>query len=92
MPTLTRSDALPEYHEYVDEGCEHYPLCLACPLPRCRFDVPGGIRSLHNRERDPVIVRDYWEFEVPVDAIARRYAISKRSVYRVVAGARRAVA
>jgi hypothetical protein len=88
MPIPVRADALPEFHQYVDEGCAHYPLCLACPLPCCRFDVPGGIRSLHNRERDPFIVRDYWELRLPVDVVADRYGVSTRTVFRVVGRAR----
>lgn len=30
----------PEQTSYVDNGCDIAPRCLACPLPRCRYDLP----------------------------------------------------
>ncbi len=37
-----RIDALPEHTRYNDNGCDLYPSCLRCPLPRCRYEEPGG--------------------------------------------------
>ena len=88
MPTLTRSDALPEFHQYVDEGCVFHSACLTCPALGCRFDTVGGLKALRNRERDPAIVQDYRELRLPADVVAQRYGVSKRTVWRVVAGAR----
>ena len=79
-----RSDALPEYQEYRDEGCDLFASCLSCPLLRCRYDVPGGVRALLNRERDHQIrmLRD--ESEITVDQIAARFRVSRRTVFRAL--------
>lgn len=52
-----RSDALPENVEYRDTGCEVSPTCLTCPLVTCRFDDPGGLRGILNRERNSRIMQ-----------------------------------
>ena len=79
-----RSDALPEYQEYRDEGCDLFASCLRCPLLRCRYDVPGGVRTLLNRERDHQIrmLRD--ESDLNVDEIAARFRVSRRTVFRAL--------
>ena len=40
-----REDALPENQDFRDTGCSLSPRCLDCPLPRCRYDEPGGARE-----------------------------------------------
>lgn len=78
-----REDALPEHTQYRDEGCEISPSCLRCPLPRCRYDEPGGIRSLLAEYRDREILRlraEGWS----VDDLARRFHVSRRSVFRIL--------
>ncbi len=50
--TRARSDALPEHAQYRDDGCDVHPHCLTCPLPRCRYDEPGGLRSVLIAGRD----------------------------------------
>ena len=79
-----RSDALPEHLEYRDEGCDLFASCLACPLQRCRYDVPGGVRALLNRERDHQIrvMRD--DSGLCVDDIAARFHVSRRTVFRAL--------
>lgn len=79
-----RSDALPEYQEYRDEGCDLFASCLRCPLQRCRYDVPGGVRALLNRERDHQIrlLRD--ASPITVDQIAARFRVSRRTVFRAL--------
>ena len=79
-----RSDALPEHQEYRDESCDLFASCLACPLQRCRYDVPGGVRALLNRERDHQIrvMRD--SSEMGVDEIAARFRVSRRTVFRAL--------
>lgn len=39
----TRSDSLPEFHDYQDTGCSVAPSCLACHLKRCIYEPDGGI-------------------------------------------------
>lgn len=78
-----RSDALPEEIQYRDDGCDIHPRCLTCPLPRCRYDEPGGLRAMLNAYRDEQVLalrRD----GAPVDQIAERYSLSRRTVFRIL--------
>jgi hypothetical protein len=83
-----REDALPENQEYRDTGCSLAPSCLDCPLPRCRYDQPGGARRLLTETRDEEIVRRRATERVPVETLARQYALSRRSVFRILRKAR----
>ncbi len=78
-----RADALPEYTRYRDDGCDIHPHCLTCPLPRCRYDEPGGLRGLLNAYRDRQIV-ELRRRGVPVDELAQRFGLSRRSIFRVL--------
>jgi transposase-like protein len=84
-----RRDALPEHTQYADTGCDVHPRCLTCPLVRCRYDEPGGARKLFSEDRDRAIVSMHRE-GAPVDAIARRFGVSRRTVFRALARERRA--
>jgi hypothetical protein len=79
-----RQDALPEFTRYRDEGCDLYPSCLTCPLPRCRYDKPGGARAILNLRRDREIRRLRRRQGLPVDMLARRYGVSRRTVFRIL--------
>jgi hypothetical protein len=79
-----RHDSLPENAEYRDEGCDLFASCLGCPLPRCRYDEPGGARMMLNRVRDQEIRRLHYEAALSVDEIAMRYRVSRRTVFRVL--------
>lgn len=79
-----RGDALPEQTRYRDEGCELAPSCLNCPLPLCRYDLPGGVRRQRLRTRDDAIIRLRRVGGLPVEEIARRFGLSRRSVFRVL--------
>ena len=79
-----RHDTLPEHVEYSDKGCDVFHSCLRCPLPRCRYDEPGGVRAILNRIRDREIRRLRREHELPVDEIARRFRVSRRTVFRAL--------
>jgi len=81
---ITREDALPEHVAYRDRGSDIFPSCLSCPLPRCRYDEPGGLRALLNRERDREIRRLRRDHELPVDEIALRFRVSRRTVFRAI--------
>ena len=83
-----RRDALPEHTQYADTGCDVHPRCLTCPLVRCRYDEPGGARKLFSEDRDRAIVSLQRE-GVPVDAIALRFGVSRRTVFRALARGRR---
>ena len=78
-----RRDALPEEIRYRDDGCDIHPQCLTCPLPRCRYDEPGGLRGMLNAYRDQQIVALRGD-GAPVDQIAERYDLSRRTVFRIL--------
>jgi len=82
-----RRDALPEHTHYVDTGCEVHPSCLTCPLVRCRYDEPGGARKLLSHDRDRSIV-ELRRRGLPVNAIASRAGVSRRTVFRILARVR----
>ncbi len=87
-----RRDALPEEIRYRDDGCDIHPQCLTCPLPRCRYDEPGGLRGMLNAYRDQQIVVLRGD-GAPVDQIAERYSLSRRTVFRILStGSRQASA
>jgi hypothetical protein len=79
-----RNDALPENQEYADSGCDLWRRCLTCPLPRCRYDEPGGARQIFLRERDSEIARLRRGDGVTIDELARRFRVSRRTVFRVL--------
>lgn len=86
MSGQVRSDALPEHIEYRDEGCDLFVSCLTCPLPRCRYDEPGGVRAMLNRERDHQIRALREDPTLSVDDIADRFGVSRRTVFRALQG------
>jgi hypothetical protein len=83
-----RRDALPEHTPYADTGCDLHPNCLTCPLVRCRYDEPGGARRLLSDARDHSIIVLQSEAGLPVSALAERFGLSRRTVFRVLARAR----
>ena len=78
-----RRDALPEEIHYRDDGCDVHSQCLSCPLPRCRYDEPGGVRAMLNAFRDEQIAAQRRD-GAPVDQIAERYSLSRRTVFRIL--------
>jgi hypothetical protein len=84
-----RSDSLPEYTRYRDDGCDIHPHCLTCPLPRCRYEEPGGLRALLNEYRDRQIV-ELRRKGMAVDELAGRFGVSRRTVFRVLGNSRHA--
>jgi hypothetical protein len=83
-PRRPREDALPEHMDYRDEGCDLFASCLTCPLPRCRYDEPGGARAMLNRVRDEEIRRLRYEAGLSVDEVSMRFRVSRRTVFRVL--------
>jgi len=82
--TSVRIDALPENLRYRDEGCDLSPSCLNCRLPVCRYDHPSGTRRLRTLGRDQEIVRLRRRERLPIDALARRFDVSRRTVFRIL--------
>lgn len=84
MFELVRVDSLPENANYRDTGCDLYPACLSCPLPRCRYDRRSGVRGLRNEFRDARIRRLRRQGK-SVARIMAEVNVSRRTVYRVLA-------
>ena len=79
-----RSDALPEYVDYTDSGCDLYPSCLNCPLPQCRYEVNGGATAMLRLGRDASIIAASKRYGATIDDIARTFGLSRRTIFRVL--------
>jgi AraC-like DNA-binding protein len=84
LPEIPRSDALPENTDYADTGCNLYPSCLRCPLPRCRYDTPGGAPAMLRIGRDEAILRLARDEHLSVERLAQMFGLSRRSIFRVL--------
>ncbi len=80
-----RPVGLPEQVDYRDDGCEVAPACLTCPLIRCRYDEQGGVQTMATRDRREKIRAAYIQDDADVDALARRFGVSRRTVLRAIA-------
>jgi hypothetical protein len=80
----SRVDALPEHTAYEDRGCDLYTSCLSCPLPRCRYEEPGGAAAMIRTGRDATILRLAREDGVSVDRLAQMFGLSRRTIFRVL--------
>jgi hypothetical protein len=83
-----RIDALPEYTDYADRGCDLYPSCLNCPLPRCRYEEAGGAPAILRGGRDASILRLAREEGVDVARLADMFGLSRRTIFRVLRAGR----
>jgi transcriptional regulator of acetoin/glycerol metabolism len=79
-----RVDALPENVDYRDTGCDLYPSCLRCPLPRCRYDDPGGAAQMLRSGRDATILRLAERDGLPISQLAEMFGVSRRTIFRVL--------
>jgi hypothetical protein len=79
-----RIDALPEHTNYADTGCDLYASCLSCPLPRCRYEEPGGASALLRGGRNASILRLARQDHLGVDTLAQRFGLSRRTIFRIL--------
>jgi hypothetical protein len=82
---------LPDNTEWRDEGCEFFPACLACPLPRCIEEEPRA------RQRLKMIARSSRMAKLKRDGksimeIALLFQVSQRTVQRALASVKEAAA
>jgi hypothetical protein len=84
---VASNDALPERTRYQDTGCQVWHACLSCPLARCIYDAPS--QALRVRLRDAKIARLAGEGWTAA-ALADRYGMSIRQVYRILSRQRQA--
>ena len=77
-------DPRPEHVDYRDEGCEVAPECLACPLPRCRYDDPGWLRREAKEKRNRDLLAARRDEGLGVGALADRFGLSRSMVHRIL--------
>ncbi len=82
-------DLLPEQSIYKDEGCDLFPACLDCPLPRCAKELHLGARRVAVLLRNQEIVRQYRLGGKKARDLASQFHISLRSVQRLLTAERR---
>ena len=76
-------ELLPDDIEWRDRGCELFPACLNCPLPRCVEEEPRGQQRLRMEARK----RRMAEMRVggkTIREIARLFGVSIRTVQRAL--------
>ncbi len=76
-------DLIPDDVNWRDRGCEFYPSCLNCPLPRCVEDEPRGQQRLRMaaRQRRMLELRHIGK---SVKEIAELFCVSIRTVQRAL--------
>ena len=89
-PRAPLEDALPEAHQYRDDGCDLAPACLRCPLPRCKYDDPGWRRREVRDDRDRQILLVMRRESLTVPQLSSRFGVSQRTVFRALQAAREA--
>lgn len=77
-----------EYRNHRDTGCEIAPLCLDCPLPLCKYDMPTRSQRRNERRRRLVIGRNRG---MSTNELAIEHGVSARTVSRILADSRRAL-
>jgi len=78
------ANRLPDYSDYQDRGCDLFPSCLKCPLPRCRHDVQAqGTRSARML-RDREIFRQRSTSGKSAADLAAEFDLSKRTIQRII--------
>ena len=72
-----------------EDGCHVAAACVQCPLAVCVLDSGGSFRSGRHALRDAEIAQ-LFASGMRVHAIATRYGIHRRSVFRILTAERRA--
>lgn len=75
---------LPEEVQWRDEGCEVFPSCLGCPLPRCLEEEPRGRQRLRMSARARRMA-GLKRSGQSVPDIAALFGVSVRTVQRALA-------
>ena len=79
------NDLLPEDTLYVDRGCgEGCARSLECPYPRCRYDEPPVSSRQKILLRDRAIVEARVKEGLTIAAIAARFSVGPRTIFRVL--------
>ena len=78
------TDPLPEHFDYRDQGCDLFPSCLHCPLPRCRYDEEDGGMRPTTRLRDHRLMEQWMREGKSIAELAETFCVSKRTVQRII--------
>ena len=86
MPRTARAstDALPEFYQYADNGCEVSPSCLNCPLPQCKDDDPIWYQEYKRNNHDMRIVMTIRAERLTIEQAAQRFSVTPRTIFRVM--------
>ena len=76
-------DLLPEEVNWRDEGCEVFPSCLNCLLPRCVEEESRGQQRLRMEARNRRMA-ELRRGGKSVKEIAELFGVSQRTVQRVI--------
>ena len=80
-----RTDRLPEDTLYIDRGCgDDCTRSLECPYPRCRYDEPPVSSRQKLLMRDRAIVEARVKEGLTIAAIAARFNVGPRTIFRVL--------
>jgi hypothetical protein len=79
----TDLDLLPDDINWRDRGCEFFPSCLNCPLPKCVEDEPRGQQRLKMAARQRIMT-ELRRTGKSVREIAGLFGVSKRTVQRAL--------
>ncbi len=86
VETQPIKDALPEHLDWRDTGCDVSPSCFTCPLPICRYEVKGGLRTISTYLRAQKIVAESRTDPPPKPReLAKRYGVAVRTIYSILA-------
>lgn len=72
------------FYHYEDIGCEVAVTCFACPLPRCKFDDMAWYQKYRRMAQDLHIAATIHNEGLSVAEAAARFAITRRTVARVL--------
>ena len=76
-------DLLPDDINWCDGGCEFFPSCLNCPLPKCVEDEPRGQQRLRMAARKRRMA-ELRRLGKSVREIAGLFGVSIRTVQRAM--------
>ena len=77
-------DLLPEEDYYPDLGCDLFPACLSCPLPRCRYDEPEALKYGSKRRRNKEVMRLKNNEGMTIKQLASAFGLSRRTIHRII--------
>jgi len=77
-------ETLPQDIAWRDEGCDLFPSCLSCPLPRCIEEEPRGKQKLRMLDRASKMA-GLKQNGKSIEEIASAFEVSTRTVQRAIA-------